>query len=100
MMRQTEMMDISEVRRIVKRVVREEPTPTPSGVLQAARDAVQTMCEEAAQYGLTPADIVKGVLRPVFEAYEKKRGCNCPTCRARRNDSAEEQPLQARVQVA
>jgi len=98
MMHQTEMMDISEVRRIVKRVVREEPTPLD--VVEAARDAVQTMCEEAAQYGLTPADIVKGVLRPVFEAYEKKRGCNCPTCRARRNDSAEEQPLLARVQVA
>ena len=62
MMRQAEMMDISEVRRIVKRVVREEPTPTD--VVQAARDAVQTRCEEAAQYGLTPADIIKGVLRP------------------------------------
>ena len=98
MMHQTEMIDISEVRRIVERVVREEPTPLD--VVEAARDAVQTMCEEAAQYGLTPADIVKGVLRPVFEAYEKKRGCNCPTCRARRNDLAEEQPLQARVQVA
>ena len=97
-MHQTEMMDISEVRRIVKRVVGEEPPPLD--VVEAARDAVQTMCEEAAQYGLTPADIVKGVLRPVFEAYEKKRGCNCPTCRARRNDSAEEQPLLARVQVA
>ncbi len=98
MMRQTEIMDVSEVRRIVKRVVGEEPTP--SDVVQAARNAVQTMCVEAAQYGLTPADIVKGVLRLVFEAYEKKRGCNCPTCRARRNDSAEEQPLRARVQVA
>ncbi len=97
-MHQTETMDISEVRRIAKQVVREEPTPL--NVVEAARDAVQTMCEEAAQYGLTPADIVKGVLRPVFEAYETKRVCNCPTCRARRNDSAEEQPLQARVQVA
>ncbi len=96
-MHRTEMMDISEVRRIVKRVVREEPTP--SDVVGAARDAVQTMCEEAAQYGLTPADIVKGVLRPVFEVVEKKRVCNCPTCRVRRNDSAGEQPLRARVQV-
>ncbi len=98
MMHQTEMMDISEVRRIVKRVVREDPTPMDA--VQAARDTVQTMGEEAAQYGLTPADIVKGVLHPVFEAVEKKRGCNCPTCRARRNDSVEEQPLRARVQVA
>ncbi len=94
-MHQTEMMDISEVRGIVKRVVAEEPTPMD--VVQAARETVQTMCRQAAQYGLTPADIVKGVLHPVFE---KKRVCNCPTCRARRNDSAGEQPLQARVQVA
>ncbi len=98
MMHQTEMMDIFEVRRIVERVVREEPTPLD--VVQSARDTVQTMCEEAAQFGLTPADIVIGVLRPVFEVFETKRGCNCPTCRARRNDSAEEQPLRARVQVA
>ncbi len=96
-MHQTELMDISEVRGIVKRVVGEEPTPMD--VVQAARKTVQTMCRQAAQYGLTPADIVKGVLRPVFEAYEKKRGCNCPTCRARRSDSAEEQPLRASVQV-
>jgi len=94
MMHQTEMMDISEVREIVKRVVGEEPTPLD--VVQAARETVQTMCRQAAQYGLTPADIVKGVLHPVFE---KKRVCNCPTCRARRNDSAEEQPLRARIQV-
>ncbi len=93
-MHQTEMMDISEVRGIVKRVVAEEPTPMD--VVQAARETVQTMCREAAQYGLTPADIVKGVLHPVFE---KKRVCNCPTCRARRNDSAGEQPLRAKVQV-
>ncbi len=90
----TEMMDISEVRGIVKRVVGEEPTPMD--VVQAARETVQTMCRQAAQYGLTPADIVKGVLHPVFE---KKRVCNCPTCRARRNNSAGEQPLRARVQV-
>ena len=95
MMHQTEMMDISEVRRTVKQVVSEEPIP--SDVVRAARDTVQAMCEEAAQYGLAPSDIVKSVLQQVFE---KKRGCNCPTCRARRNDSAEEQPLGASVQVA
>ena len=94
MMQQTEMTDISEVRGIVRRVVGEEPTPMD--VVQAARETVQTMCRQTAQYGLTPADIIKGVLYPVFE---EKRVCNCPTCRARRNDSAEKQPLRARVQV-
>ena len=47
-MHQTEMMDISEVLRIVKQVVREEPTP--SDVVQAARKTVQIMCRQAAQY--------------------------------------------------
>ncbi len=96
-MHQTEMMDISEVRGIAKRVVGEEPTPLDA--VLAARETVQTMCRQAAQYGLTPADIVKGVLHPVFEAVERKRVCNCPTCRARRNDSVEEQPLRESVQV-
>ncbi len=60
MMHQTEMMDIPQVRRIVKKVVRGEPTPL-SDVL-AARETIQTMCQEAAQYGLTTAD----VLNPYF----------------------------------
>ena len=95
MMRQTEIMDISEVRRIFKRVIREEPTPLD--VVQAARESVQTMCQEAAQYGLTTADIVKGVLHPVFE---KSRGCNCSGCKARRDDTAEEQLLDMPTPVA
>ena len=60
MIYQTEMMGISEVRGIVKRVVREEPTHLY--VVQAARNTLLTMCQEAAQYGLTTAD----VLNPYF----------------------------------
>ncbi len=93
-MRQTEMMDVPQVRRIVKRVVREEPTPL-SDVL-AARETIQTMCQEAAQYGLTTADVLKTVLCQVFG---ESRGCNCSSCKARRNDSAQEQPLRAKVIV-
>ena len=95
MMHQTEMMGISEVRGIVKRVVREEPTP--SDVVQAARDTVQTMCQEAAQYGLTTADVLKAVLHPVFE---KSRGCDCSGCKARRNELVEENPRDMRIPVA
>ena len=57
MMHHTEMMGISEVRGIVKWVVREERTPLD--VVQAARDTVQTMCQEAAEYGLTTADVLE-----------------------------------------
>ena len=95
MMHQTEMMSISKVRGIVKRVVREEPTP--SDVVQAARDTVQTMCQEAAQYGLTTSDVLRAVLHPVFE---KSRGCDCSGCKARRSDSTEEQPLDMPTPVA
>ena len=95
MMHQTEMMDISQVRRIVKRVVRGEPTPSEE--ILAARETVQTMCQEASQYGLTTADVLKTVLHPVFE---KRRGCDCYGCKARRDDSVEEQPSDISIPVA
>ncbi len=94
MMGQTKIMDISQVRRIFKRVIREEPTPMD--VVQAARESVQTMCQEAAQHGLTTADVLKTVLHPVFE---KRRGCDCSGCKVRRDDPAEEQPLRAKAKV-
>ena len=95
MMRQTEIMDIYEVRRIFKRVIREEPTPLD--VVQADRESVQTMCQEAAQYGLTSADVLKTVFDPVFE---KRRGCDCSGCKVRRDDTAEEQLLDMPTPVA
>ena len=95
MMHRTEKMSLSEVRGIVKRIVREESIP--SDVVQAARDAVQTMCQEAAQYGLTTSDVLRAVLHPVFE---KSRGCDCSGCQARRNEIGEEYPLDMRIPVA
>ena len=94
MMYQTEMMDVPQVRRIVKRVVRGEPTSLAD--VLAARETIQTMCQEAAQYGLTTADVLKTVLLPVFE---KRRGCDCSGCKVRRDDPAEEQPLRAKAKV-
>ena len=61
-------MEASEVRRIVA---------------QAARDRLETMCQEAVGYGLTTADVVRAVLRSVME---RKRGCGCVTCKARRSE--------------
>ena len=95
MMNQTEVMDISQVRRIIKRVVREEPTPSDD--VLAAREMVKTMCREAEQYGLTTADVLNTVLHPVFE---KRRGCDCSGCKVRRDDTAEEQPLDMPTPVA
>jgi hypothetical protein len=50
------------------------------------------ICKEASQHGLTTADVVRAIFRPVLET--RTRGCNCPTCRARRAKLFEEQPAQ------
>ena len=52
----TKLMEMSEVRGIVARFVRDEPAPY--GDLQVASDTIQTMRQEAAKYGLTAADVV------------------------------------------
>ena len=78
---QIQPFKFSEVRAIAARAVREEPTP--NDLIQAARESLQVMCQEAAEYGLTTADVVKALLRPVFE---KRRSCDCPTCKANRGE--------------
>ena len=57
--------------------------PTPNDLTQAARESLQAMCQEAEEYGLTTADLVRALLRPVFE---ERRSCDCPICKARRNE--------------
>ncbi len=93
-MYQDRLMEISEIRAIVARIVREEPVSHE--VVQAARNTVQTLCQEAEENGLTTADVVKVVLRPVFE---RNRGCDCPTCKARRLELEERALLEASVHV-
>ena len=83
---QDRLMEISDVRAIVRRLVHGQPIP--DGVVQCARETVQTMCQEAAGYGLTEADVLRGILHPLFE---RKRGCDCPACKARRAHAEDEQ---------
>ena len=83
-MGKTAQMDVSEVREIVAQLVRDELTP--HGADLAARQMVQAMCREAAEHGLTTADVVGAVLRPVFA---KRPGCDCPTCKARKSTVAD-----------
>ena len=82
---QIQPLKFSEVRTLVARAVREEPTP--NSLIQAAHESLQVMYQEAAVYGLTTADVVGALLRPVFE---KWRGCDCPPCKANRNELEEE----------
>ncbi len=95
MMLQTEMMEISKVRGILERVVREEPIPLD--MAQVARHTVQTMCQEAAAHGLTTADVLRAVLHPVFE---ERRSCGCSGCKARQNELVEEKPMYMSTPVA
>ena len=88
MMGHTDLMEISEIRAVFARVVREQPTPNDQ--IQAARETLQLMCQEAAEYGLTTADVVKALLRPALEALEKRRTCECPTCKGHRDELDEE----------
>ncbi len=80
----TQPLSFSEVRAIAARAMREEPIP--DDLIQAASESLLVMCQEAELYGLTTADVVKALLRPVFE---KRRRCDCPTCKNRRDESEE-----------
>lgn len=62
---QIQHLKFSEARAIAARAVRGEPTP--ADLIQAARESLQVMFQEAAVYGLTTADVVSTLLRPVFE---------------------------------
>ena len=84
MLRQTELMQVSDVRGIVSHLVAEEPVS--QAVVERARDTVQALLQQGAENGLTPAEIIGAVLAPVF-------GCDCPTCESRRNVTFERRDL-------
>ncbi len=79
---QIQPLKFSEVRAIAARALREEPTP--NDLIQAASESLMVMCQEAELYGLTTADVVRALLRSVFE---KRRSCDCATCKTRRDES-------------
>lgn len=82
-------MGISEIRETLKGVLQEEAIP--AGLSEAARDALASMCQEASEYGLSSADVIRSVLSPVFHS---KSECGCPTCEFRRGeqDSVDHEP--------
>ncbi len=85
-MGQREQMKIEQLRAIAARLLRGEPTEPD--LVGAAQDKVREMCCEGSAHGLTEAEVIRAVLIPLFE---KKQGCGCPTCQARRNHPANEQ---------
>ncbi len=79
--RYAESREVSEVRLTVAQLVRQ--VDVEEDRVQAARDAFWTICHHGEEYGLTHADVVRAILRPVFQ---RRRGCDCPTCKARRGE--------------
>ena len=77
------LLEVSDVRGIVALMVIDEPIAPI--VVDVARDTLEAMLEEAAKYGLTDADVIRAVLQPVFQ---KKRGCECHSCRSRRAEAS------------
>lgn len=65
MLPQTELMQVSDVRGIISHLVREEPVS--QALVERARDTVLVMLQQGAENGLTPAEIIRAALAPVFE---------------------------------
>ena len=85
-MEKAQLMEISEARAVIKQVMHEQPVP--DRVIRLASDTIHTMFQAATEYGLTQADVIRAVLYPSFE---RKRGCDCPTCKARLTQAEQDQ---------
>ena len=97
MTRKIELMEISELREVLTYACGVSGDgPALNDAVQVAHDTVQTMCQDAARYGLTRADVVRAIFRPVFE---RKRSCDCPTCKARRSEADSQKPEQVSAPV-
>lgn len=72
--------EIDKVRDVITQVTRERQVTDEEA--EDARKTIRAICQEASAHGLTTAEVVRAICRPVFEG--RSRGCNCPTCRARR----------------
>ena len=78
--------EIDAIRKFAALFVSDEPISTE--VISSARKILDTRRQEAAEYGLTDADVIRALLRPVFR---RKKGCDCYTCKARREDTKKNQ---------
>ena len=74
--------ELSEIRKIAAKLATAEDVP--SAITDSARYVLQTMIEEAKEHGITKAEVIRAVLRA---AYSPQRGCDCFTCKARREAS-------------
>jgi hypothetical protein len=71
--------DIAEIRETLNQLVRQKSVSPDAA--DAARGALHTMFDEASEFGLTSADVIRSVFSPVFWPTPE---CECATCRSRR----------------
>jgi hypothetical protein len=53
----------------------------PERVVEATRQEFQNRIQRAVDHGITEAEVIRSLLHPIFQKYG---GCDCPTCRWRR----------------
>ena len=63
----------------------------PGAVEEAASEALRSLRGEVVGYGFSEADVIRAILRPAFE---RKRGCDCPSCASRRDGQLAKQEEQ------
>ena len=69
---QVETAEIDKIRDLIIQVAREQQVPEDAA--EGARGTIRTICKEASQHGLTTAEVVRAIFRPVLE--NRSRGCN------------------------
>ena len=72
--------ELSKIRKIAAKLATAEDLPAAIG--DSARYVLQSMIEEAEEYGFTKAEVIRAIFRPVFRP---QKGCDCFACKARRD---------------
>jgi hypothetical protein len=76
---QSKTTSIYTVRDLAVLIARHQPVSDADA--EGARGAIRSICKEASLHGLTTAEVLRAIFRPVLET--RSRGCGCPACRAR-----------------
>ena len=82
MVSQLAPVEISEVRQTAKLIVNSQDVSISA--VETAQDAMDEMMREAADYGITNAEVIAAILGPAFG--KRARGCDCHSCRYRREE--------------
>ncbi len=74
-MNKDQLLKISEVRAIAAMGTTSE---VPYQDTELARKTMQAICQEASTYGLTTADVIRAILKPVFDKMQPPKEVRSP----------------------